>query len=173
MEGSPVQELAAIEVKEDTLEIVDVFHGYAYTQEHDDFARQHIHGLNTDFLRVFGYSSESILLNVFRLWLASKPNRILYCNDASKERNLLQLPIFNFNLLPWAERMYSPSHKIANCYKKYMIPVLSKYCSQTAHSSFVCAPYCPNPLARMAKCEHGFHCALYDVMELYFERLLQ
>ena len=173
MEGTPIQEIAAIEVKKDNYEIVDVFHAYAFTEEEDEFARLHIHGLNKHFLKVFGYSSETALLNAFKLWLSKKVTREIYCNDAAKERKILQLNVMNFNLLPWAERYYSASHQVANRHKNYMIPILGKSCCEVAHSSFICAPYSPNPFTRTAKARHGFHCALYDVMELYFEKILQ
>ena len=172
MEGSPVQEIAAIQVKKDNYEVMDVFHGYAFTEEEDEFSRLHIHGLNKDYLKVFGHSSEASLVNVFKHWLLRTQTKEIYCNDASKERRILQIDILNFNLLPWAERMSCASHQIANRYKDYMIPVLGKFCCKVAHSSFICAPYSPNPFTRLAKVRHGFHCALYDVMELYFEKLL-
>lgn len=38
MEGLPVEELEAIDVNSVTKEIMDVFHGFAYTEEADNFA---------------------------------------------------------------------------------------------------------------------------------------
>ena len=47
MEGSPIQELAALEIDRNTNEIVDVFHAYAYTEDEDKLTRKYIHGLDT------------------------------------------------------------------------------------------------------------------------------
>ena len=52
MEGTPVQELSAIEV--DTTQrkkrVLDVFHAYGNYSAGDHFARDHIHGLSEKFL---------------------------------------------------------------------------------------------------------------------------
>ena len=89
-----------------------------------------------------------------------------------KKEKILKLDFLNFNLLPWAERMCGASHQIANRYKKYMIPALGE-CCKVAHSSFICAPYFPNPYAWLAKARHGLNCVLYDfdLNELYLENL--
>ena len=57
-EGSPIQELAAIEVNRRTYAIMDVFHGFALTDEPDAFARDHIHGLNKDYIKTQALPSE-------------------------------------------------------------------------------------------------------------------
>ena len=61
-EGEPIQELSALCASADTLEILSVFHQHAKypTQEEEDedwFSRDHIHGLNLDFLQRYGVSS--------------------------------------------------------------------------------------------------------------------
>ena len=171
-EGTPIQEVAAIEVNCSTHAIVDAFHGYAYTDEADTFARKHIHGLNKTYLKDFGFPSETDLLHMFKIWIATKPNAIIFCNGAEKERQALNLAIKEFKLLPWAERRYCASHQIAIRYKELTIPVCGQRCVKSAHSSFQTALSSSNASSSIAKARHGYHCALYDVMELYFECIM-
>lgn len=172
MEGTPTQELAAIEVNRSTNEIVDVFHGLAFTEVDDSFAQKHIHGLNKAYLKKHGFPSESSLVAVFKIWMHYKPNAPIYCNGPEKERQTLGLPIGDFKLLPWAERRHCASHQIAIRYKELSIPVLGRNCSSAAHSDFQNAPSSPNAFSSIAKARHGHHCALYDVVELYFESIM-
>ena len=67
-----MQELSAIEMCYNTHEIIDVFHEYAKTDDNDTFARSHIHGLNMDYLKRHGHSSEQSLIRVFKNWLKNK-----------------------------------------------------------------------------------------------------
>ena len=151
---------------------MDVFHAYARTEEQDTFARQHIHGLNKDYLNTYGYDSEAELIEAFKSWLSSKPYITLFANGASREAKMLGLPVCEFNLAPWAERDYVASHKIALCYKDHSLPVCDRRCKPHAHSSFVSAIQSSNPFSSLAKARHGFHCALYDCVELYFQSIM-
>ena len=69
MEGSPAQEVAALEINRWTNEIVDVFHAFAFTEEDDSFARKHIHGLNKSYLKAKGFPNEASLLAILKIWL--------------------------------------------------------------------------------------------------------
>lgn len=172
IEGSPAQELAAIEVNCDTYEIMDVYHGFAFTEEEDSFARQHIHGLNRSYLKEKGLPNEACLISMFKAWLNRKPCVNIYCNDNQKESKVLNLKTHNYQLLPWAERCDTPSHRIAIRFKELCIPILGQKCVASAHCDFISACYSRNTKASAAKTRHGYHCALYDVLELYYEILM-
>ena len=172
MEGSPIQELAAIEINRKTFEIEDVFHAFAFTKEDDSFARKHVHGLSKNYLKQEGFCSETSLLAKFRKWLVHKPNVRIFCNDAQKESKILGIKLNEFKLLPWVERRNAVSHKVANRFKKLSIPILGRKCTPSAHACFVSAPFCANPLNFLAKTEHHYHCALYDVLELFYESIM-
>ena len=171
-EGVPVQEIAAIEVNRSTNAIVDVFLRHAHTEVPDTFSREHIHGLNTKFLKRYGLSSEKELIETFKKWLYSKPYVGIFANDSRKESELLGISVSNFQLVPWAERRNRASHELAVSYKELSIPILNRRCSNEVHSAFIEAPSSPNFSSAMAKARHGYHCALYDCLELYFESLL-
>ena len=172
-EGTPLQELAAIEVNRKTNAIIDVFHAFAETDSDDSFARRHIHGLNKRYLKKSGFPSEACLISVFKLWLAQKGDLQIFCNDAQKEQKSLGLKIGELKLLPWAERRHCASHVMALRYKELSIPILKESCTPAAHSDFVSAiTSSSNHDTNIAKARHGYHCALYDVLELYFESLM-
>lgn len=171
MEGTPVQEIAAIEVDICTRDIVDIFHAYSVTEEADTFAREHIHGLNKIWFGNNTFPSEYSLLTTFKIWNACKANKTLYANGASKEAKALDLNVKEFSLLPWIERKDRLSHKSAIACKNFATPILGRFCSPLAHSSFISAVTSKNALITAAKHQHGYHCALYDVLELYFEWL--
>lgn len=174
MEGAPVQEMAAVEINIHTREIIDVFHAYADTDQQDNFSRKHVHGLNKPWFihQRNTFPSEGCLLATFRLWFARKPFKDLYANAPTKESQSLGIKIKNFNLLPWAERINRPPHKSAIFSKSVAMPILGHSCPPIAHSSFINAVKHKNSLAYKAKMEHGYHCALYDVLELYNEWLM-
>ena len=173
MEGTPVQELAAIEVNRNNHAIVDVFLGHAYTEQDDTYAQQHIHGLNKNYLREVGFASQDALLDAFKTWFSQKTLCVgLYANDGQKESQALGFNVSNFKLERWAERKDCASHQIAIRYKELSIPVLNRACTQRAHSSYKRAPESSDFNTSIAKARHGYHCALYDVMELYFECLM-
>lgn len=173
-EGTPIQELAALEV--DTNYVIrDVFHAFANTDEDDSFARDHIHGLNKTMLEEKGYPNEALLIEAFNSWLHRKgiPEVNIFANNCNKERKVLKLKnVYNFELLPWAERRYVCSHEIALRFKELCIPVNGHKCGASAHNSFRSArSSSPNPLSTIAKARHGHHCALYDALELYYESI--
>lgn len=153
--------------------MMDVFHGYAQTDEDDSFARKYVHGLNKNYLSLFGYASETELLNAFKSWLNSKSYIALFANGAERESKLLNMAVCEFSLAPWVERQNCPSHKIAIRYKQLWLPVCQRVCSLYAHSSYVSPPpNSSNALSTLAKDRHGYHCALYDCVELYFQHIL-
>jgi hypothetical protein len=175
-EGTPLQELAAIEVDRKSNAIIDVFHDFADTASDDDdddnYARRHVHGLNREHLKKAGFPSEGCLISEFKLWLAPKGNIQIFANGVDRERKLLGLKILELKLSPWSERRHDTSHIMARRYKELSIPILKESCSQHAHSSFVSAIISSNYETNIAKARHGYHCALYDVLELYFESLM-
>lgn len=166
-EGTPIQELAALEMKSQTREIVSVFHGYAKTELTDSFARNFVHGLNPLFLKQEGLDSESDLIAAFKDWLSTKSYSKLLSNGPDKECKALSIKVENFPLLPWRERKNEMSHQLALRFKKLQVAILGRQCLSTSHSSFICAPSCKNDETYEAKNEHGHHCALYDSYELY------
>lgn len=172
-EGTPIQELAAMEVNATSFEIMDVFHAYAQTTEADIFARKHIHGLNQDFVSLYGLPSESHLLLSFLEWLSKKSSVAVFANGPDKEQRALKLKIHDFKLTPWAVRQNNASHQIAIKYKELSIPLLNHSCPTIAHSSFVSPPPTSNSDTFLAKLKHGHHCAFYDIVELYFAWIMQ
>ena len=168
MEGTPVQELCAIEVDTSSNAIIDVFHEFANYSLSDQFAREHVHGLNNIFLWWFSVGRESFLLKLFLSWLKPKKYKALYANNPAKEAAVLGLPIQNFPLPNWVERQHKSYHCTALNMKNNCEPVFgTMYCPQFAHCSYVCPPAQNNPQIRLAKAKHGYHCALYDTYELY------
>lgn len=166
-EGSPTQELSAIEMDYETREIVDVFHGYAFTTKDDLYARKHVHGLNVDFLKRVGYENSSQLIETFHCWLRNKPFIILYGNNPHSEIKELQLFISDLVLDQWSIRAYKAYHEVAYCYKKHNIPICSRRCCEEAHSMYHSAIVRPFNVSDAAKERHGHHCSLYDCFELY------
>ena len=159
-------------MNQETHAIMDVFHAYARTEEEDTFARSHVHGLNKDYVILLGFASEAELVEEFKSWLSSKPYIALFANGAHKEAQMLNMTVCDFNLAPWAERQHHASHKIAIRYKELSIPICGRKCSPYAHSSYVSPPACANAFTALAKSCHGYHCALYDCVELYFQHIL-
>ena len=151
MEGTPIQEVAALEVNRSSNAIMDVFLAYAHTEMPDTFARNHIHGLSKNYLQQFGFPSEDALLSVLKMWLQNKPYVAVFANDSRKESQALGIKISDFKLAPWAERSSCASHKIALRYKQLSIPVLNRFCSSSVHASFVNAPSSPNAFSTIAK----------------------
>ena len=151
----------------ETREIVDVFHGHAYTTEPDFYARNHIHGLSPTFLKETGYESPSKLIEVFSNWLRGKDYIFLYGNNPGREVKELQLYISDIGLDQWSMRSYKAYHEVAYYFKKHNIPICSTRCSEKAHSMYHSANVRPFNLSDTAKERHGHHCSLYDCYELY------
>ena len=166
-EGSPTQELSALEMDYETREIVDAFHGYAFTTEADFFARHHIHGLSPIFLKKAGYESPSKLIEVFHSWLRTKRYVFLYGNDPGREVNELQLYISDIGLDKWTIRSHKAYHEVAYYFKKHNIPICSTSCCAEAHSMYHSAIVRPFNLSDAARERHGHHCSLYDCYEMY------
>lgn len=168
MEGTPVQELCAIQVDTNTNAIIDVFHEYGNFCAQDFYARQHVHGLDKLFLRWNSVGSESELLELFLSWLKLKSYKAIYANNPAKEANVLGLPILNFPLPNWVERQHKSFHRTAVSLKNHCKPIFMYVCCPLdAHCSFLYPADHVNPERRLAKVEHGYHCALYDAYELY------
>ncbi len=67
----------------------------------------------------------------------------------------------------WIVRVDKQYHKIARRFKDRNIPYHSTTnCFEEAHCNFVPLTYFKNETAKI-KADHGFHCSLYDVYELY------
>ena len=168
MEGTPIQEISALEVDIKTKAIVDVFHYYGDYNKRDKFARQHVHGLNKFFLKCHSSGNEAKLIESFLLWLKPKNVRTIYANNPVKEAAVLKLPIVNFPLPIWVERQHKRYHRVAIFMKNTNYPICQIVsCSKSAHSSFINSVQHRNPEITLAKEKHGYHCSLYDVMELY------
>lgn len=167
MEGDSIQELSAIQMNALTREIVDVYHAHARTIDGDFYARRHIHGLNVLYLNAHGFHSESQLIQDFKKWLRGKDILVMYANDPTKEKTVLNLTIKDMELPPWKQRVSMHAHQTAVAFKKNSVPILNKSCPKDAHSAFVGYPVYRNTATELAKRSHGFHCSLYDVFELY------
>ena len=151
---------------------MDVFHGFARTEEKDSFSRKRVHGLNKNYVDLIGFVSEAALLAAFKSWLFPKQCIALYANGAKREEEMLGLHVTEFQLAPWVERKNRISHQIALRYKELFIPVCGIDCLPVAHSAFESPPASSNSEIVAAKTLHGFHCALYDCLELYFEAIM-
>ena len=93
-EGTPLQELAALEVDKTTHEILNVFHGFArVATDSDNYARKHVHGLCRHCLNVRGCDTEAGLVAAFKSWLTLRPYGALYANGADREAILLDMPV--------------------------------------------------------------------------------
>ena len=69
-EGIPTQEFCAIIADADNLNVLDIYHKFAFASG-DFWSRRNIHGLNTDFLRQFGFSNANLLVNDFRKYISN------------------------------------------------------------------------------------------------------
>lgn len=172
MEGRPVQEIAAIEVNRHSLAIMDVFHGFAHTEEDDSVGRNHIHGLNVNYLKLFGQTCKENLLFAFSSWIYRKSFTCVFMNEPKYESQLFGFYVYEFRLAPWTVRKNQPSHQLAKRYKEQSIPICSKTCPKIAHSSFVTPAPTRNVTEFNVKADYGYSCALYSAMELYFEYVM-
>lgn len=166
-EGTPMQELSALEMDFNTREIVDAFHAHAYSPEPDAYARNHIHGLSFDFLRKHGYPKPYQMIDAFKTWLRGKNYLLIYGNNPTKEVKDLKLNISDIDLDKWAVRTHRPYHKISFLFKKFNIPISSKRCYDEAHSAYKNVIVRPHNMSDIAKRAHGHHCSLYDCYEMY------
>ena len=168
-EGTPIQELSALEVCLYDRQVVDVFHAHAYSTDGDDWSRKHIHGLNLSYLKKHGYPSESELISAFKCWLHGKNYLTVFSNAPHKEQEALSLNICDIGLPPWIERHDQPYHVIVKSFKDMNLSLLDKTCPREAHSAYIGVDknHQPNSLTQKAKELHGYHCSLYDCWEMY------
>lgn len=169
-EGAFVEELAAIAVHSESLQIVDVFHEFAKPQAVDDWCRKHCHGLNTKWLQQHAkYENQTQLAQAFRQWLRGRNVLSILANQPAKERLLFGGDIFVHDLCfpMWSLRELRASHLMTFLFKRAFIPVLNKRCCAEAHSSFTHVPIYRNTTSELAKKRWGLHCALYDCLEAY------
>ena len=148
-------------------EIVDVFHGHAFTTELDSFSRRHVHGLNPVLLKKTGYENTYKLLKAFHSWRKNKQSVIVYGNNPTKESKELRLYMTDIGLDIWMMRDVKPYHEMALTFKKHSISICGKKCSKAMHSKFENAIVRPYNMGDTAKERHGYHCSLYDCYELY------
>ena len=173
-EGEPIQEFTALYVDSESHDIIDVFHRYVvfpptHGYDSDRWARRHVHGLNRIYLAVHGLQNETVLLREFNKWLLSHPYEQILANAPRKESTFLNLPVHDVCLPPWKERAVLLSHRLSLSLKRDAIPINGIQCS-SAHSCFVdWRPRDPRILSPKDVIKHdfGFHCSLYDCMEIY------
>ena len=127
MEGTPVQELCAIEVDTSSNAIIDVFHEFANFSLSDQFAREHVHGLDKLFLWLISVGNESFLLELFMSWLKPKKYKAIYANNPAKEAKALGLSIQNFSLPNWVERQHKSFHRTAVNMKNNCQPIFKQF----------------------------------------------
>lgn len=169
-EGDPLQEFSAIYVNELSGEVVDVFHHhiiYPFAEDRDIFSRQHVHGLDRDFLSLHGLCDEHELLYRFKEWLKLRPFDAIYAHAPAKEIKLLSLPVRDVCLKAWKERCHCKSHQLALSMKLSHTPVCGVTCY--AHKNV-----CWKPKLRRAcnatdwaKMQFFYHCSLYDCVECF------
>ena len=178
-EGEPIQEFTALYVDSDSHNIVDVFHRHVshpstYGYDSDRWARRHVHGLNRAYLAIHGLHDETMLLCEFNAWLHFHPYEKILANAPWKESTFLHRPVQDVCLPQWTDRAVLLSHRLSLSLKHSAVPINGITCSD-AHSSFVgWCPRRPNVLSPkdVVKRNFGFHCSLYDCMEIYFYYLI-
>lgn len=174
IEGTPMQELAAI-VCNVEYDIIDVFHAFVfYPFEVDLWSRLHVHGLNPKYLRKEGYRNPNSLRRDFYAWLRQYSIANIYANNPSREeRELRRLTFSNINVQSWKERNKDPAYITALEYKKKALPIGGKKSCADAHSSFKGWKVNRNTWnnADYVKAEHGHHCALYDAFHIYLTKI--
>lgn len=173
-EGESLQEMAAICVDLVSLRIKDVYLQWAKPCQHpkvtdvDWFSRKFIHGLNRDFLQQHGFPNEDALVKDFNAWRAKYVINEIIGHAPAKEEILLNTPITDVKLAPWAERYEALHHRVALCMKTLDMHVKDTACSRfDTHSEYegwkVPANHKRGDLARQ---EYGAHCALYDCVSI-------
>ena len=168
-----MQETSAIEICSETYEILDVFHELVQVDKDvDAWARDHVHGLNEDWLSLNGWKFENSLVTVFKSWLKSKNFVLLFGNNPTTERRKFNINMCDLHLPPWVDRQNKPYHILAKKFKELNVAFLGKSCHSLAHSKYLRPAPCANQATFIAKWNHGYHCALYDCYELYLHFLL-
>lgn len=171
LEGAYAEELSAIQVAAETLQIMSVFHAHAKARCKDEWARRFIHGLNIEWLRENAeYDCEASLVEGFNRWMKGKNVLAMYANNPAKERSVLhrRYHVHDFPLSSWERRDNKASHGIALRYTRRWVPLLNQRCCPEAHADFKGHPNYHNSERERAKQRWGVHCSLYDCAELYF-----
>ena len=171
MEGAYVEELAAIQIDAESLQIVDVFHAFAKSTREDQWARKHCHGLNKKFLNENAeYENSQELVKGFMGWLKGKKVLEFFANNPCMERHWLpRIRIDNLEMPSWAKRDFTAPHVMALQFKRQWAAVFNRRCCAEAHSSFWKVSHCSgNEAKESAMKRWGAHCALYDCLEEYF-----
>ena len=182
-EGIPLQELGAICVDWDTLQIYSVFLNYCMCPLPETqscaFSRRHIHGLNIDFLQQCHPTSDELITDFYR-WIDHLPSDfeyLFFANDPSMEKKLFPLlRFYDVCLPPWLDRVHLRSHKLAYDAKQYDAPLLDKQCvASTVHSAYNPFPHRRHTAtpSQLAMLESGHHCALYDTFECYLYQVFK
>ena len=168
-EGIPTQEFCAIIADADNLNVLDIYHKFAFASG-DIWSRRNVHGLNTNFLRNFGFSNASILVNDFRKYISCYKVVKVFENCPNSVSYDFFHYIEDIRLPNWTTRVNERYHIVSNRLKKsnsYIFDLAN--CNSHIHSSY--KPYLNfnrcRKLSERVKLEHGFHCALYDTFELY------
>ena len=182
MEGASVEELAAIQMSAESLQIMDVYHGFCRSKLTDEWGRRHLHGLKRNLYELYPvFDSRQSLLQDFKKWKRGKNVLCMYANDPGKELRELNLwhdsrkepreknwAIRDIGLPVWEQRVGQASHEMARQWKKKWVPVMNKRCCSLVHSEFRYYPVYRGNKTETAKARWGPHCALYDCLELYF-----
>ena len=176
-EGEPTQELSAIAMSVANHHILDIYHAYAQRNYPDDYARRHVHGLNSAFLKSNGFANEAALVENFKKWLRGRDIICMYANNPDKERKFLDIQsICDMNYPCWIDRVPLLSHKTALQFKRLTVPVTAincfVSCPRAAHKDFAFYPTPRQSPTELVKKDFGYHCALYDTYALYLHFLI-
>lgn len=173
-EGQPTQELSGILVSCKNFAIIDVFHAHAHVGRNDDdrWSRKNIHGLSLNFLEQFAFPSERELVCAFHVWKSRRQIDFCFANNPGKERKLLDLVISDLPLPVWKDRPTTAAHQLALSYKKNETPIGNQACTKDIHCAFNPIPPSSSTPSAHARREWGYHCSLYDCLELYFHLLM-
>ena len=165
------EEMSAIAMNADTLQIVSVFHEFAKSHISDQWGRKHIHGLNQHWLIDNAkYDSEKQLVQAFLQWYKGFRHVLtVFANAPAREISLIghNIHIDDISLPSWEHRERRACHQTALYFKRANVPILNRRCSSHAHSSYKYFPVYRNSTTEMAKKRWMHHCSLYDVFETY------
>ena len=170
MEGAYVEELAAIRMSVETLQLLDVYHEFAKPKCSDAWARRHVHGLNKNLHEIVNaFETPEALIRDFKDWTRGMNVLTVYANNPMKEQKELDWPIRDIGLPNWEDRDTLPSHEIALGMKKRWLPVLNRRCSAVVHKEFEFFPVYRGRKSELAKARWGCHCPLYECFEMMLE----
>ena len=165
-EGDSLRELSALYVSDEFV-ILDIFHGVAneiYPYK-DWYCRRYIHGIPRKVRTACAHPD--IVIEKFKRWLARRPYTVIYANDCRLEQKLLQLPMVDLRLLPWEERAFHPSHRLAVLAKHLDWGICGKHCHYHTNYRRWLPKRSPPTMGDVARSMFSHHCALYDALELF------